>query len=113
MVIALAIEWLFTSADAALTADGIILLKPVGTVLGPLSGTFVQVAGHTDNLALDKALQKIYADNKPFLGPALIMPVKPWSAEGSPPERIKAIGLADSDGRLKCHRTGSSEKPPA
>lgn len=96
LVIALAGNWLFTSADAALTADGIILLKRIGTVLGPLSDTFVQVAGHTDNLALSKALQKIYADNKALSWARADNARQAMVSGGIPPERIKAIGLADS-----------------
>lgn len=96
LVIALAGNWLFTAADAALTPEGITLLKRIGTVLGPLSDTFVQVAGHTDNLALSKALQKSYADNKALSWARADSARQAIVNGGMPPERIKAVGLADS-----------------
>ena len=96
LVIALAGNWLFTSADAALSPEGVTMLKRIGTVLGPLSDTFVQVAGHTDNLALSKALQKSYADNKGLSLARADNARQAMVNGGMPAERIKAVGLADS-----------------
>jgi len=96
LVIALAGNWLFSSADAALSPEGIIVLRRIGTVLGPLSDTFVQVAGHTDNLALSKALQKSYADNKGLSLARADNARQAMVNGGMPTERIKAVGLADS-----------------
>ena len=96
LVIALASNWLFTSGDAVLTPDGITMLKRIGTVLGPHSDTFVQVAGHTDNLALSKALQKLFADNKALSWARADHARQAMVNGGMPAERIKAVGLADS-----------------
>ena len=65
-------------------------------MLGALSGTFVQVAGHTDNLALSKALQKSYADNKGLSLARADNARQAMVNGGMPAERVKAVGLADS-----------------
>ncbi len=96
VVVALAGHWLFTSADAALSPDGATTLKRIGTVLGPLADTLVQVSGHTDNLALSKALQKSYADNKALSSARAEHARQAIVNGGMPAERIKAVGLADS-----------------
>ncbi|MBS0170557.1 MAG: OmpA family protein [Nitrospira sp.] len=96
LVIALAGHWLFASADAALSQDGVTTLKRLGTVLGPLADTLVQVSGHTDNLALSKALQKSYPDNKALSSARAEHARQAIVNGGMPAERIKAVGLADS-----------------
>lgn len=97
LVIALASNWLFASGDAALlTPEAVAMLKRIGTVLGPRPDTFVQVAGHTDNLALSKALQKSYADNKALSSARAEHARQAIVNGGMPAERIKAVGLADS-----------------
>jgi len=96
LVIALASNWLFASGDAALTPEAVAMLKRISTVLGPRQDTFVQVAGHTDNLALSKALQKSYADNKALSSARAEHARQAMVNGGMPAERIKAVGLADS-----------------
>lgn len=96
LTIALASNWLFASGEAALTPEGMTMLKRIGTVLGPLSDTFVQVAGHTDNQALSKALQKTYPDNKALSWTRAENARRALVTGGMSAERTKAVGLADS-----------------
>ena len=96
LTIALASNWLFASGEAALTQEGMTMLKRIGTVLGPLSDKFVQVAGHTDNQALSKALQKTYSDNKALSSARAENARRALVTGGMSAERTKAVGLADS-----------------
>ncbi len=96
LTIALASNWLFASGEAALTSEGMTMLKRIGTVLGPLSDKFVQVAGHTDNQGLSKALQKTYPDNKALSWARAENARRALVTGGISAERTKAVGLADS-----------------
>lgn len=96
LTIALASNWLFASGEAALTPEGMIMLKRIGTVLGPLSDKFVQVAGHTDNQAVSKSLQKTFPDNKALSWARAENARRALVTGGMSPERTKAVGLADS-----------------
>ncbi len=96
LTIALASNWLFASGEAALTQEGMTMLKRIGTVLGPLPDKFVQVAGHTDNQALSKALQKTYSDNKALSWARAENARRALVMGGMSAERTKAVGLADS-----------------
>lgn len=96
LTIALSSNWLFASGEAALTPEGMTMLKRIGTVLGPLSDKFVQVAGHTDNQALSKALQKTFSDNKALSWARAENARRALVTGGMSAERTKAVGLADS-----------------
>lgn len=96
LTIALSSNWLFASGEAALTPEGMTMLKRIGTVLGPLSDKFVQVAGHTDNQALSKTLQKTFSDNKALSWARAENARRALVTGGMSPERTKAVGLADS-----------------
>ncbi len=96
LTIALSSNWLFAPGDAALTPEGVTMLKRIGTVLGPLSDKFVQVAGHTDNQALSKALQKMFPDNKALSWARAENARRALVNGGMSAERTKAVGLADS-----------------
>lgn len=96
LTIAVSSNWLFAPGDAALTAEGLTMLKRIGTVLGPLSDKFVQVAGHTDNQALSKALQKTFPDNKALSWARAENARRALINGGMAAERTKAVGLADS-----------------
>ncbi len=96
LTIALSSNWLFASGDAALTPDGMTMLKRIGTVLGPLSDKFVQVAGHTDNQTPSKALQKTFPDNKALSWARAENARRALVTGGMSAERTKAVGLADS-----------------
>jgi chemotaxis protein MotB len=96
LTIALSSNWLFASGEAALTPDGMTMLKRIGTVLGPLSDKFVQVAGHTDNQTLSKALQKTFPDNKALSWARAENARRALVTGGMSAERTKAVGLADS-----------------
>lgn len=96
LTIALSSNWLFASGEAALTPEGMTMLKRIGTVLGPLSDKFVQVAGHTDNQALSKALQKTFPDNRALSWARAENARRALVTGGMSAERTKAVGLADS-----------------
>ena len=96
LTVALASNWLFTSGDAALTPEGLTMLRRIGTVLGQVSDRYVQVAGHTDNQAISKALQKTFPDNKALSWARAENARRAIINGGMPAERTKAIGLADS-----------------
>ncbi len=96
LTIALSSNWLFASGEADLTPEGSTMLRRIGTVLGPLSDKFVQVAGHTDNQTLSKALQKTFPDNKALSWARAENARRALVAGGMSAERTKAVGLADS-----------------
>ncbi|MBI4002692.1 MAG: OmpA family protein [Nitrospira defluvii] len=96
LTVALASNWLFTSGDAALTPEGMTMLKRIGTVLGQVSDKFVQVAGHTDNQAISKALQKTFPDNKALSWARAENARRALINGGMPADRTKAVGMADS-----------------
>ena len=96
LTVALASKWLFTSGDAALTPEGLTMLRRIGTVLGQVSDRYVQVAGHTDNQAISKALQKIFPDNKALSWARAENARRALINGGMPAERTKAVGMADT-----------------
>lgn len=96
LTVALASNWLFTSGDAALTPEGLTMLKRIGTVLGQVTDRFVQVAGHTDNQAISKALQKTFPDNKALSWARAENARRALINGGMAADRTKAVGMADS-----------------
>ena len=96
LTVALASNWLFTSGDAALTPEGLTMLKRIGTVLGQVADRFVQVAGHTDNQAISKALQKTFPDNKALSWARAENARRALINGGMAADRTKAVGMADS-----------------
>ncbi|MBA2485224.1 MAG: OmpA family protein [Nitrospira sp.] len=96
LTVALATHWLFTPGDAALTPEGMTMLKRIGTVLGQVSDRFVQVGGHTDNQAVGKARQKTFPDNKALSWARAENARRALINGGMPADRTKAVGLADS-----------------
>ena len=90
LTVALASNWLFTSGDAALTPEGLTMLKRIGTVLGQVTDRYVQVAGHTDNQAISKALQKTFPDNKALSWARAENARRALINGGIPAERTKA-----------------------
>lgn len=96
LTVALGANWLFTPGDAELTPEGMTILKRIGTLLGQLSNRFVQVAGHTDNQAINKAQQKTFPDNKALSWARAENARRALINGGMPAERTKAVGLADS-----------------
>lgn len=96
LTIALDNTWLFTSGDAALSPEGAIILKRIGAVLGQLSDKFVQVAGHTDNQAPSKMLQKTFPNNKALSWARAENARRALVHGGIPTDRTKAVGLADT-----------------
>mgnify|MGYP003422827619 FL=1 len=96
LTVALDSNLLFTSGDAALSPEGATILKRIGAVLGQLSDKFVQVAGHTDNQALSKTLQKTFPDNKALSWARAENARRALVNGGIPADRTKAVGLADT-----------------
>ena len=96
LTVALASSWLFTSGDAALTPEGLTMLKRVGMVLGQAPDRYVQVTGHTDNQAVSKALQKTFPDNKALSWARAENARRALINGGMAADRTKAVGLADS-----------------
>ncbi|HVG02272.1 MAG TPA: OmpA family protein, partial [Nitrospira sp.] len=96
LTVALASNWLFTSGDAALTPEGLTMLRRVGMVLGQVPDRYVQVTGHTDNQAISKALQKTFPDNKALSWARAENARRALINGGMPADRTKAVGLADS-----------------
>ena len=96
LTVALASNWLFASSDAALTPDGSTMLKRIGTVLGQTTDRYVQVAGHTDNQPISKALQKTFPDNKALSWARAENARRALINGGMPADRTKAVGMADS-----------------
>ena len=72
------------------------MLRRIGTVLGQVSDRYVQVAGHTDNQAISKALQKTFPDNKALSWARAENARRALINGGMPAERTKAVGMADS-----------------
>ena len=96
LTVALASNWLFTSGDAALTPEGLTMLKRVGMVLAQAPDRYVQVTGHTDNQAVSKALQKTFPDNKALSWARAENARRALINGGMAADRTKAVGLADS-----------------
>ena len=95
LTVALASNWLFTSGDAALTPEGMAMLKRIGTVLGQVSDRYVQVAGHTDNQAISKTLQKTFPDNKALSWARAENARRALINGGMLADRTRAVGMAD------------------
>jgi chemotaxis protein MotB len=96
LTVALDSNLLFTSGDAALSPEGATILKRIGAVLGQLPDKFVQVAGHTDNQALSKTLQKTFPDNKALSWARAENARRALVNGGIPADKTKAVGLADT-----------------
>ena len=65
-------------------------------MLGQVPDKFVQVAGHTDNQAISKALQKTFPDNKALSWARAENARRALINGGMPADRTKAVGMADS-----------------
>ena len=96
LTVALDSNLLFTSGDAALSPEGATILKRIGAVLGQPPDKFVQVAGHTDNQALSKTLQKTFPDNKALSWARAENARRALVNGGIPADKTKAVGLADT-----------------
>jgi flagellar motor protein MotB len=86
---------LFPPGEVTLKPDGMMMLKRIGQVLGQASDRAIQVAGHTDNQAISKELKKAFPDNRAWSWARADSARRALISGGTPPERIRAIGLAD------------------
>ncbi|MGD9725758.1 MAG: OmpA family protein [Nitrospiraceae bacterium] len=85
---------LFASEDVNLKPDATIALQRIGQIIGQASNRAVQVTGHTDNQAISKELRKTFPDNRALSWARADSARKALISGGTPPEHIRAIGLA-------------------
>ena len=86
---------LFPPGEVTLKPDGMVMLKRIGQVLAQASDRAIQVAGHTDNQAIRKELKKTFPDNRAWSWARADSARRALISGGTPPDRIRAIGLAD------------------
>ena len=86
---------LFGSDDVNLKPDGTVVLQRIGQIIGQASNRAIQVTGHTDNQAISKELRKTFSDNRALSWARADSARKALISGGTPPEQIRAIGLAD------------------
>jgi chemotaxis protein MotB len=87
---------LFSPGDATLKPEGVSMLKRIGTILGQLPDTAVQVTGHTDNQQLSKSLRKTFPNNKALSWARAENARRALINGGLPADVAKAVGLADT-----------------
>jgi chemotaxis protein MotB len=86
---------LFGSDDVNLKPDGTVVLQRIGQIIGQASNRAIQVTGHTDNQTISKELRKTFPDNRALSWARADSARKALISGGTPPEQIRAIGLAD------------------
>jgi len=95
LAVSLSSALLFSSGEVTLKPDGMVMLRRIGQLLGQTSDRAIQVAGHTDNHPVSKDLQKHYPDNRALSWARADSARKALISGGTPPEHVRAIGLAD------------------
>jgi chemotaxis protein MotB len=91
-------ELLFTSGSARLTRQGVVLLKRVGRIIGPLNRR-VRVEGHTDNVPIST---ERYPSNWELSTARAVQVVKYLSRHGDVPARnLSAAGYGASRPRAE------------
>jgi len=83
---------LFTPASAALTVSGLALLQELAEALGAQPWP-IAVEGHTDNIPIDTAR---FPSNWELSSARAAIVTRYLIQQGIPPERIRAIGYADT-----------------
>jgi chemotaxis protein MotB len=92
MILQLPNDVLFDSGQAAVKQDGQRALAPVGGVLKTLTGRKFQVAGHTDNVPIDRAK---FASNWELSTARAVAVVHFLVAQGVPSEALSAAGYGE------------------
>jgi chemotaxis protein MotB len=95
LLVSLSSALLFSSGEVTLRPDGIVMLRRIGQLLGQTSDRAIQVTGHTDNHPVSKDLLKLYPDNRALSWARADSARKALISGGTPPEQVRAIGLAD------------------
>jgi flagellar motor protein MotB len=85
---------LFASEDVNLKPEATAVLQRIGQIIGQASNRAVQVTGHTDNQEISKELRKTFPDNRALSWARADSARKALISGGTPPEHIRAIGLA-------------------
>jgi chemotaxis protein MotB len=86
---------LFSSGEVALKPDGMMMLRRIGQLLGQALDRAIQVTGHTDNHPVSKDLRKSFPDNRALSWARADSARKALISGGTPPEQVRAVGLAD------------------
>ena len=92
MILQLPNDVLFDSGQAAVKQDGQRALSQVGGVLKTLAGRKFQVAGHTDNVPIDRSK---FASNWELSTARAVAVVRFLVAQGVPPEGLSAAGYGE------------------
>lgn len=104
---------LFAPGEATLKQNGVDVLKRIGQVLREFPEKSVQVAGHTDNQPLRRALKKKFPTNKALSYARAENARRALINGGLHADRVRAVGFADKkpiatnrteDGRKKNRR---------
>jgi flagellar motor protein MotB len=93
--VSLSSSLLFASEDVNLKPDGTVVLQRIGQIIGQGSNRAIQVTGHTDNQVISKELRKTFPNNRALSWARADSARKALISGGTPPEHIRAIGLAD------------------
>jgi chemotaxis protein MotB len=88
-------QMFFDSGRANLKSSGKAVLKKVGEVLKGYDDKVIRVVGHTDNVPLAKALQKVFPSNWELSAARATTVVRYLQEVGIPPERMVATGRAE------------------
>jgi chemotaxis protein MotB len=103
----------FDSGRANLKDTGKAVLKKVGEALKGYEDKVIRIVGHTDNVPISKAAQKVFPSNWELSVARATTVVRYLQEVGIPPERMIASGRAeyqpiapndDADGRRKNRR---------
>lgn len=86
---------LFSSGEVVLKPDGMVMLRRIGQLLGQTADRAIQVTGHTDNHPVSKELRKSFPDNRALSWARADSARKALISGGTPPEQVRAVGLAD------------------
>jgi chemotaxis protein MotB len=85
----------FDSGQATLKDSGKEVLKKVGDTLKSYDDKVIRIIGHTDNVPIAKALQKLYPSNWELSVARATTVVRYLQEVGIPPERLIASGRAE------------------
>jgi chemotaxis protein MotB len=106
-------QMFFDSGQASLKASGKEVLKKVGDTLKEYNDKVIRIVGHTDNVPIAKAMQKLFPSNWELSVARATTVVRYLQETGVPPERMVAAGRAEHapvapndspDGRKKNRR---------
>jgi chemotaxis protein MotB len=85
----------FDSGQASLKDSGKEVLKKVGDALKAYDDKVIRIIGHTDNVPIAKALQKVFPSNWELSVARATTVVRYLQEVGIPPERLIATGRAE------------------